>query len=663
MIGVDAEELFRKLRPVLGKQIDSLWVEYLADKSARSEIEEILGLLALHHLRLKSSNWPLLLPPPPPAKSRGAYTIGTVTYADRDVGVFGLRESEWIQHLAIFGRSGSGKTNVGFLILRELLRHGKSVWIFDWKRNYRDVARQLGVGVLTVGRNIAPFRFNPLLAPPGTEPETWLKKLVEIMAHAYGFRQATAFVLERTLFGLGEQYASPTVQDLRTELETIKKTGREGQWVQSAKRVVGTLCFGPVSKVLSGEPSDLVRLLSEPVIFELDALTDSDKTFLVEALLLWLHQYRMQQRDRERFRHATIIEEAHHILLKHTSSRESVIDIVLREIRELGEAVILLDQHPSLVSTPALGNTYCTIAMNTKHGADVATLGSALRLSAEARDYLGRLPVGSAIVRLQGRWQQPFLVKFPLVEIDKGSVGDDLLRASWRDSATSAGIPDSDDMRSKIRRLRVVDEGASEARNVNEKSKECLRLLMDVLLNVACGVAGRYSRLGLSAAAGTGLKREVLSRGWAREGHVRFKGRNITCMLPTSAGIAALHESGWQGHYATPDDRAGTDHEFWKAWLFEELRKARLQVQAEHALPNGHRTDLFLPSLNAAIEIETGKSNVSGNVSRLREAGVKNILIVSTTHGAIEVDGAVTISAERLVAEGVANHVANNRVA
>jgi len=29
---------------------------------------------------------------------------------------FGLREKEWIQHVGVFGRSGAGKTNAGFLI-------------------------------------------------------------------------------------------------------------------------------------------------------------------------------------------------------------------------------------------------------------------------------------------------------------------------------------------------------------------------------------------------------------------------------------------------------------------------------------------------------------------------------------------------------------------
>ena len=37
------------------------------------------------------------------------------------------------------------------------------------------------------------------------------------------------------------------------------------------------------------------------------------------------------------------------------TGEETVTDVLLREIRELGESVICLDQHPSLISKPALG--------------------------------------------------------------------------------------------------------------------------------------------------------------------------------------------------------------------------------------------------------------------------------------------------------------------
>ena len=49
---------------------------------------------------------------------------------------------------------------------RQLLEHGKPVLVFDWKRNYRDLLTLPGfqdVEIYTVGRDVAPFYYNPLI--------------------------------------------------------------------------------------------------------------------------------------------------------------------------------------------------------------------------------------------------------------------------------------------------------------------------------------------------------------------------------------------------------------------------------------------------------------------------------------------------------------------
>ena len=106
------------------------------------------------------------------------------------------------------------------------------------------------------------------------------------------------------------------------------------------------------------------------------------------------------------------------------TGNEAVTDVILREIRELGEAIILIDQHPSLISMPALGNTYTTICMNLKHKADMSTISESLLLDMEQVDFLGQLEVGTAIVKLQGRYFWPLLVKIPLFPVRKGLTTD-----------------------------------------------------------------------------------------------------------------------------------------------------------------------------------------------------------------------------------------------
>ena len=47
---------------------------------------------------------------------------------------------------------------------------------------------------------------------------------------------------------------------------------------------------------------------------ELDALADADKIFFAEAMILWLYELGKREGGRERFKHALVIEEGHHIL-------------------------------------------------------------------------------------------------------------------------------------------------------------------------------------------------------------------------------------------------------------------------------------------------------------------------------------------------------------
>lgn len=65
-----------------------------------------------------------------------------------------------------------------------------------------------------------------------------------------------------------------------------------------------------------------------------------------------------------------------------------------------------------------------TTGINLKHRGDLAMMQDCLLLDSEQTGYLGRLEVGWAVVKLQGRWFWPFLVKLPLVRLNKGGITD-----------------------------------------------------------------------------------------------------------------------------------------------------------------------------------------------------------------------------------------------
>ena len=138
---IRVQEQCRKLRPVLGKKVDRLWSAYLADDAdGKADIEQTLELLAAKHL---GQNYePDRSPFPPPPKSfaqAGDIPLGQVSYGSRQLYPFRLQSARISEHALIAGRSGSGKTNLTFVLLEGVMAEGLKVLAIDWKRGYRDL--------------------------------------------------------------------------------------------------------------------------------------------------------------------------------------------------------------------------------------------------------------------------------------------------------------------------------------------------------------------------------------------------------------------------------------------------------------------------------------------------------------------------------------------
>ena len=507
-------DLCRKLKPVIGEQADRIWMAYVAeDETGKEQIRDYLELLYAQkfqgHLE---SDGPGLIPPKA-EDAEGEYRMGNVAYNGKALFPFGLRENEWTQHLGVFGRSGAGKTNLGFLIVQQLQEQKKPFLLFDWKRNYRDLLALPGfedVAVYTIGRAVSSLSFNPLIPPPETNPQTWLKKLISVVAHAYLLGDGVIFLLQEAIDhvyrehgvyeGKVEQW--PTFRDVYDYLRGRDSPGREAGWMSSAMRALSSLCFGEMDVLVNQGSDDLIKLLDRPVILELDALTQSDKVFFIQATLLFIHHYRIARPVREKFEHAILIEEAHHILSNERHSLvggQSVMEITFREIREFGESMIILDQHPSQISMPALGNTYCTICFNLKHRTDVSAMSQAMLLQDAERDVLGSLQIGQAVVRLQGRGVKPFLIDVPEFEIRKGSITDTHVTYHM----TRLGLLSS--RKQQIKRTQSVMSAVAGEETLPSRDLG-LELLRDIFDFPESGIAERYRRLAISVRQGQKLK-------------------------------------------------------------------------------------------------------------------------------------------------------------
>ena len=505
------QDTCRALRPIVGNTADKLWQAYLfSDFESKIDIEQQIQLLAGAHLQQDVENTTPVFPPPAEHHADGSVRLGKVLYNEKALYPFGLRRSELIQHTAIVGRSGSGKSNVGFLMAESLLKENIPWLVLDWKRGWRDLMAKPGfenLRVYTVGRDVAPFRINPLIPPPGADPKNWIKVLVETIGKAYFCGEGVMYLLTTIIDELyaekgiydGTVTSYPTFQEVFKRVKNLRAGGREGLWQSSAMRAVHSLCFGAMNGILNEtDNNDIGKYLDGPVVMELESLGHADKLFITQILMLEVYMHRLVANKREDIQHVLIIEEAHHLLsnLRNRGGEPaSIVEVIFREIRELSEGIVFLDQMPSEISRTALANTYTSITLGLKGRADVATMAGAMLLDRDQERYLGVMPLGKAVVKLQGRSPDPFLVSIPEFSIKKGTVTDGQISEVMVDHVDHA-----------LPALSLPDL------NNNE-----VLFLKDVALVPESGVSARYNRLKLSGRQGDKTKQALLSKSLVEE--------------------------------------------------------------------------------------------------------------------------------------------------
>lgn len=667
------QELCRQLQPVLGKKIDRLWAAYLVDPDGRPEIEVTLELLALRHLG--KSYQPDRAPfPPPPAQfaAQGDLSLGQVLYAQQERGPFRLDSRRLKEHALISGRSGSGKTTLTFALVDGMLKQGLRVLALDWKRGYRDLMQlHSGIQVYTVGRDVAPFRFNPLIPPPGCEPHVWCKLVSDVIARSYLGGEGVVSLL---VGGIEKLYTDagvfdgpvarwPTMLDLLAWLRSAKLRGRPALWQASAERILLAMTYGEFGSVINTQDvTPIQELLHGSAILEMDGLSSSsDRVMFSESLILYLYRSLLERGPRERLEQVIVLEEAHHLLLaKPAGTQESVLENSIRMIRQYGAGFVFVDQSASLISKVAFANSWAMFALSQKLAADVRTMAGAMNLTDEQRDALSTLPVGTAVVRLADEHPEPFLVRVQRPPIREGLITDDLLRARAArapgSSGDSGGIPPprnpetpltpvpgpDKNIKNSIQTdqpphphpppldMQESDDGPETFPPDQALSREAVRFLADVAARPLSTTVARYERLQLSRRKGNAVRQDLQAADLIVPVPIATRTGQVVLYDLTDAGRGACRELGLG---AGPRLHGSLLHEYWIMQAAEHYESQGYEVTREYAVPGDGLVDLRAarPDGTLAIEIETGQSDIRQNIRKLQTASFDKLVLLAVS--------------------------------
>ncbi|MFA5174082.1 MAG: DUF87 domain-containing protein [Candidatus Pacearchaeota archaeon] len=440
------EEICNKLRPVFGKKMDEIYLKY-AMAETREEKEEIAQILfALYNKNLdKLLGDKIILEPPMPENVEGSYKIANITYAGKKLHDFCLREHDWPRHVCISGMSGSGKTTLGFHIIENFIEKKKPFIIFDWKKSFRPlILRDGNLMVYTVGNDAIAnnFKFNVNEPPEGISPKEWINVLCDLITESFMVSYGVHKVILETIDEAFKEYGIysgsknyPTWNYIKWKLEAKaeKAKGRNATWLESALRVANVLTFGDFGKVCNYKGKESLKIsdiLNKKILFELNSLGNIEKKFFCEFILTYIYKLKKARENRkERFESAIVVDEAHNIFLKDKTHfvKESITDLVYREMREYGVSLVCLDQHISKISDTVKGNSACHIAFQQQLPADIYDISELMQLR-EKKDMFSKLEVGSAIVKLAERHTKPFLVNVEDSKLKKSIVSDEQIK-------------------------------------------------------------------------------------------------------------------------------------------------------------------------------------------------------------------------------------------
>jgi DNA-binding MarR family transcriptional regulator len=262
-------------------------------------------------------------------------------------------------------------------------------------------------------------------------------------------------------------------------------------------------------------------------------------------------------------------------------------------------------------------------------------MGATMLLDNEQEKYLGRLPTGWSIVKLQDRFTEPFIVRFPLVSPVHQTLTDAQLASIMRERfpdliPTDSRTPESDGPPPEPANLPAPADQPSEqddSKNAPEVTDE-QRLLLDIIAHPTSGTVERYKRLGLSIGKGSRLQKQLLEKGLVRIEKVSTGKGGVKILALTEEGERMIADS------AQPPSqigrRGGLSHRYWIDRIARRFEQEGYKVEREHSIGGGSAVDLVVEKdgERLAIEVETGKSDIIANVEKCLNADFTKVFCV-----------------------------------
>lgn len=358
-----------------------------------------------------------------------------------------LSKGDFNKHVFITGVTGAGKTTT---CMKLLLDSGLPFMVIEpAKTEYRALhAERDDIESYVLGReDITPFRLNPFeLVSPDENLAGHIDNLKATLTAVFPMEASMPYIVAEAIINAykakgwdihsgvnflhdapwaEESQAWPTFSDMIAELDGVIKAAGMGREFEEKYRGslvsrLTDLTLGTKGRMLNTRRSlDFDQLLDKKVVIELEEMKDEQDKALFMGFILQRLAECMKHRHRKdkHFRHLTLVEEAHRLLSRpepgESDSKKQGVETfanMLAEVRKYGEGLIIADQIPNKLVSDVIKNTHTKIVHRLFAADDRNTIGDAMGLTDDQKDFLPLLQPGETVMYCGG-WHAAVRVK------------------------------------------------------------------------------------------------------------------------------------------------------------------------------------------------------------------------------------------------------------
>lgn len=456
-------------------------------------------------------------------------------------------------HLLIQGPTGTGKTNLIWFIVRQLIELGLKVVFHDHKNEGRKLLRRYpGVVVL----RISDFREN-FLKPIG-DPKQYLTTFWSELGRAYRLRRETVVKVTgislRVVAGLRPEDPYPSLYDFACMLRRMSKSEGDSTLSTAATALESLVeTMGKAATVREGPCADD---LFNVVVVQCHGLPHEFLHFFMGIRLFRTHLKAIARGHTGELTSVIISDEGGIEFQKEPAGEYVHISNpqrrLITQFRSTGTGVIIATQSISAIDPAVIANVGSFVCLKAQSDPDVRLSGRLLGLSEDKLDQVRSVP------RWSGLFKSPSHAGPVLVEIPEVDMGDymsdaelDSLNQSGLDRLDSQAIfaPVHEEAAAPISYRDILGEtpcGRQDVANSDcslDITADHMSFIREVLAHPEACVVEHYTSIGWGVGRGNRIKSDLMDNGILEsERQTSRNGRPIERLIVTEKGRKTLDE-------------------------------------------------------------------------------------------------------------------------